>query len=1268
MLYRLYLPLSQWSEYCYYIETSTPFNENQKRLLKYLLCQGFILSTISEKSSLFDPIEFGPRLNFETAWSTNMVSICKAVSLTQVTRLERSRRLIKPSTMDSKTFISQNHDRMTEQVYEEPLRSFETGIKPEPLITIPLLENGPDELKNIGIAAFDDFERTLIYDYFSQQERRNPTLAEILDWANANSEHCRHWLFRARWIIDGIKMPKTLFELVKEPWLVNPGVTLFAFDDNSGAIMGKPSLVLRPSQAGTPSFCKLVKNIIHPTQTAETHNFPTGISPKGGAETGIGGMQRDQRDVRQGAVPIANLSGYGVGNLYLPGLDLPWEDKNQAYLPNLATPLQVLIEGSSGVHRYGNESGIPLTGGFCRSTDITIDGNRWTFQKPILYAAGVGEISGDHTKKNEPQSGMLIVQVGGPAYRIGVGGGAASSKGQGDQDENLDFNAVQRGNAEMSRKVDRVVYACVSLGSDNPIIIAHDQGAGGMANAVKEAVGKAGGRIDIRKVNIGDSTMSVWEIYVAEYQERECFLIWPERIDEFQSICEREKAPCEVLGFISGDGRFVVEDSQDGTIPVNLNLEAVLGELPQKTYRDDHQNIVHSPLDLKKVTVNDALWRVLHLLSVGSKRFLVKNVDRSVKGLTVQQQCCGPLQLTVSDFAISAFSHYSNEGMAYSLGEKSFLMLGDPGAGARMAVAESILNLAGANIGSIQNIGFRANWMWAPKLSGEGAALYDAAKGLSEILIGLGININGGKDSSSMYSKIFNQIVKSPRELVIKSLAVQKEITKKITPDIKKPGSTILLLDLAKGKRRLGGSALAQVYKQLGSEFPDIEDVALLKNGFNFIQSLVAKDCLLSCHDISDGGIITTLLEMAFAGNIAIDLDFWHDQNDDLSCLFAEELGLVFEVDSDHLDTVFNLAIQSKMGEHLYHLGYSKKTYDDRKITIKHKGRTIINNDIDILRTWWEETSYHLDLQRTNPKQANQEWNSIQGHLPGLNYRFTFIPKTTPPEILVKKNKPKMLVLREEGTNGEDEMRSAFDSVGFEVWDVNMKDLLGKKINLDRFRGLASAGGFSYADVPESAKGWAATVRFNDYLKQMFSDFYNRKDTFSLNVCNGAQWAALLGWVPYQNIPDEDQPRFTHNLSGIFESRWTMVKINPSPSIMFKGMVGSILGVWVAHGEGYLNCPNQKIMTYIRKNKLTPLVYVNELGKPTTEYPANPNGSPYGITSLCTPDGRHLAMMPHPERCLQKWQWPYLPINIDKNLEASPWLKMFQNAYDWCLQ
>jgi phosphoribosylformylglycinamidine synthase len=950
-----------------------------------------------------------------------------------------------------------------------------------------------------------------------------------------------------------------------------------------------------------------------------------------------------------------------VASLLIPGYDLPWESKDSVYPSSLASPLQIEIRASDGASDYGNKFGEPVIAGFTRSLDQRLpNGERWAWIKPIMFTGGIGQIDARHIEKGEAEKGMLIVQVGGPAYGIGVGGGSASSKLQGDNEEELDFNAVQRGDAEMEQKMNRVIRACIEMGDNNPIVSVHDQGAGGPANVLKELVEKAGGRIELRRIKLGDPTLSVLKIWIAEYQERCGFLITPSRIDAFKSICEREKVNCEVLGEVTGDGRFVVHDELDDSTPVNLDLKKVLGNMPQKTFKDERIEHKHKSLELPDVTIEDALYRVLRNLAVGSKRFLTNKVDRSVTGLIAQQQCCGPLQLTVGDAAVVAQSHFGLTGAATSIGEQPIKMLVNPKAGARMAVAEALTNLVWAKISGLEDIKCSANWMWAPKLPGEGAALYDAACAMRDFMIQLGIAVDGGKDSLSMATRVGDEIVKSPRELVVSAYATMPDITKVVTPDIKKPGqSELVFIDLSSRKARLGGSILAQVYGQLGDKSPDVDKPEILKNAFLAIQKLLSENLILAGHDISDGGIITTFLEMAFAGNCGLEIGMggpWSPGER----LFSEELGLVFECDSRDIRKVFEILATFDLYPTI--IG---KTTEEKKIVITYNFEPVLEMEMSVLRQWWEETSYQIKRLQTSPECADQEKLNIFDRT-GPKYTVSFESKPTPAHIIKARKKPEVAILREEGSNGDREMTSAFYQAGFSPWDVTMTDLLSGRVTLERFRGLVAVGGFSYADVPESAKGWAATIRFNEKLKKMFEDFYKRPDTFSLGVCNGCQLFALLGWVPWRGLSDERQPRFIQNTSGRFESRWATVKILGSPAIMFKDMAKSVLGVWVAHGEGRLYVPVQRVMENILDGGLAPLRYIDDTGEDTELYPFNPNGSPLGIAGLCSEDGRHLAIMPHPERAFLKWQWAWMPAGMNEKLEASPWLKMFQNAREWC--
>lgn len=1256
-------------EYCFNVEALSNLSPEEVLVLKNILTDGFILESIKDRSFLNhgnEVIELGPRMNFATAYSTNIVSICKTCGIDKITRIERSRRYLIEKGTNREIFIKEHHDRMTECVYDKPLETFETGVIPEPVFEIPLIEKGIDAFLEIPGLAMDEWDKNLYYEYFVKEEGRNPTIVEIRDLDNANSEHSRHGYFKGIQIIDGIEMRQTLMEMVKSTLLANPSNSVIAFKDNSSAIEGFDCITILPERPGKPSPFIKRKVRYHIIFTAETHNFPTGVAPFPGAETGTGGRIRDVQATGRGGLVVAGTAGYCSGNLLIPGYELPWEKKDLPYPSNLASSLDVEIKASDGASDYGNKFGEPIIGGFTRSFDQRLEnGERWGWIKKIMFTGGIGQIDAMHTEKGEAEKGMLIVQIGGPAYGIGVGGGSASSKLQGENEEELDFNAVQRGDAEMEQKMNRVIRACIEMGDNNPIVSIHDQGAGGPANVLKELVEKAGGKIEIRRIRLGDPTLSVLKIWIAEYQERCGLLIWPERLPEFESICAREKVNCEVLGEVTGDGRFIVHDEVDDSTPVNLNLSRVLGNMPRKTFTDTRLKTTLDPVVLPQaITMEDALSRVLKDLAVGSKRFLTNKVDRSVTGLIAQQQCCGPLQLTVADMAIIAQSHFGLTGAVTSIGEQPLKMLVDPKAGARMSVGEAITNIMWAYIGSIQKIKCSANWMWAPKLLGEGAALYDAVSAMRDIMIELGIAVDGGKDSLSMATKVGDEIVKSPRELVISAYATVSDITKKVTPDIKKPGySKLIYVDLSMGKARLGGSILASVFGQIGNESPDVDDPGLLKRTFETIQHLIKKDLILAGHDISDGGLITTILEMVFSGNCGVDIHM-EGSTGPIEKFFAEELGIVMECHEDDMEEVMHYLHKSQID-----FSIIGNTIKEKEIIIHYNKNLILHKDMLVLKSLWEETSYQIERLQMNPLCAQQEKENIYDRK-GPEYKITFHPEKTPQHFFEVQEKPHVAILREEGSNGDREMTSAFYEAGFIPWDITMTDLISGNITLDRFRGLVAVGGFSYADVPESAKGWAAAIRFNARLQEMFDEFYKRPDTFSLGVCNGCQLFALLGWVPWQGIEDRRQPRFVSNLSGRFESRWVTVKILKSPAIMLKGMEGSILGIWVAHGEGRLHCPDHILLEEIRKKNLVPLVFVDDEGRQdgleSKSYPFNPNGSPYGITGLCTEDGRHLAMMPHPERAFLKWQWPWMPEDLNKNLKASPWLKMFQNARIWC--
>ncbi|UCF37020.1 MAG: phosphoribosylformylglycinamidine synthase [Acidobacteriota bacterium] len=1268
------------TEYCFNVELSGPLSDSEEQLLQWLLAETFEPAGFARYSQLPQGliIEVGPRLSFNTAWCTNAVSIFHACGLRKVTRIERSRRYLirgpkQWTSTEQSRFLELIHDRMTECVYPEPLQSFDPGVTPEPVVEVPVMEEGRAALEEINRKAglaFDEWDLEYYTDLFRNKVGRNPTNVECFDIAQSNSEHSRHWFFKGQLIIDGQKIPQHLIELLQQPLAANPNNSTIAFRDNSSAIRGYPVETIVPSQPGHPGPFELKKVDYDVTFTAETHNFPSGVAPFPGAETGTGGRIRDVHATGSGSLVVAGTAAYCVGNLNIPGYRQPWEDREFEYPGNLASPLQIEIEASNGASDYGNKFGEPLIQGFTRSFGLRLpNGERREWIKPIMFSGGIGQMDASHTEKGEPEVSMWVVKIGGPAYRIGMGGGAASSMVQGENVAELDFNAVQRGDAEMEQKANRVIRACVELGELNPIVSIHDQGAGGNCNVLKEIVSPAGAQINVRDIPLGDQTLSVLEIWGAEYQEQDALLLRPEHEPLFRALCEREKVTAAFVGRITGDGKIVLFDSLDNSTPVNLELEHVLGKMPQKTFESQRIKPESEPLKLDPdLTVMEALERVLRQLSVGSKRFLTNKVDRSVTGLIARQQCAGPLQLTVSDVAVIAQSHFATTGAATAIGEQPVIGLLDPKAMARMTLAESLTNLVWAQVSALQDVKCSGNWMWAAKLPGEGAAIYDAAVALKDSLLEFGIGIDGGKDSLSMAAlapgEQGQETVKAPGTLVISSYVTCPDVTKTVTPDIKFPGdSEILLIDLGCGRNRLGGSVLAHAFGQIGETPPDLDDHDLFRRAFNAVQKLIRKQLISAGHDRSDGGLITALLEMAFAGNCGLEIDLPGPAGQDmLAQLFAEELGLVLEVTRSARDEVEKVLNQFDVP-----FTVVASTWEEPDIAVRIGGELVLKEDTRRLRDHWEETSYQLDRLQANPDCVDEEWAGLKNRqIPP--YNVTFEPEPTAPAILAKEDKLPVAIIREEGSNGDREMTSAFYSAGFETWDVTMSDLLARRVTLDRFRGAVFVGGFSYADVLDSAKGWAGVIRFNPNLWDQFEAFYERPDTFSLGICNGCQLLALLGWVPWRGITDAESPRFIHNRSGRFESRFSTLTIKPSPSIMLRGMEGSSLGVWVAHGEGQAFFTESSILERVRSEGLAPVRYVNDLNQVTEEYPFNPNGSPVGIAGLCSPDGRHLAMMPHPERAFLKWQWGWMPEIWKDELKASPWLRMFQNARTWCEQ
>ena len=1276
------------TEQCFNVEVTSPLTDEEMTTLQWLLRETFEPDQFAESTSLTGAVvEVGPRLAFQSAWSTNAVGICGNCGLEKVTRLERSRRFqlnaSAPISDAAKiAFASIVHDRMTECVYDEPLATFTTDATPEEVYTVPVLAEGRAALervdKEMGL-AFDEEDFDYYLTLFRDDIGRDPTNVELFDMGQSNSEHSRHWFFGGNLIVDGVPQPASLFKMVKDTIAGERGHnSVIAFKDNSSAIRGYKNTPLRPAEPGGPTKLETREVDLDLLLTAETHNFPSGVAPYPGAETGAGGRMRDTHATGIGSLLTAGTAGYCVGNLRIPDNVQPHEDEGFKYPSNLAEPLQILVDASNGASDYGNKFGEPLIAGYCRSFGQRLkNGERREWIKPIMFSGGFGQIDHTNLEKQEGDIGMLVVKIGGPAYRIGMGGGAASSKAGGEDEANadLDFNAVQRGDAEMSNKLNRVVKACVELEGGNPILSIHDQGAGGNCNVCKELIYPKGGTLDIRAVKLGDTTLSVLEIWGAEYQENSAMLIAPESLPVIEKICARERCPFSVLGSIDGSGRVKLVDPTappDSPVPEDLDLEKVLGDMPKKTYDLKRMAFPNDPVTLPEGTsAADAVDRVLRLPSVCSKRFLTTKVDRSVTGLVAQQQCCGPLQIPVADVGVISQTHYGITGGATSIGEQPIKGMVDPGAMARMSLGESLTNLVFANTTGLKDIKYSGNWMYAAKLPGDGAHMFDACTALCEAMTELDVAIDGGKDSLSMAARADGEVVKAPGSVVMSGYVTVPDVTKTVTPDVKLPGAGELMLvefGSREGLRRLGGSALAQAYGQMGDVAPDMGDRAYFRAAWETTQTLVDQRKISAGHDVSDGGFVTAALEMAFPhpeAGVDVTLPASPD-GDAVAALFAEELAILIEVAPENAADV--KAAYDAAGVTCRAVG---KTTADGKASVKVEGSDFgVEGAVADLRDAWEATSFLLErMQSSEATVAAEEAGLRDRKAP--KWHLTYVPEKTSDEVMAKTDKVKVAILREEGSNGDREMAAAIHSAGMEPWDITMSDLLAGRAKLEDYRGIVFVGGFSYADVLDSAKGWAGSIRFNESLWSQFQAFYARDDTFSLGICNGCQLMALLGFIPAEGglgaTPDEKQPRFIHNDSGRFESRWVTVGIDEkTPAVMLDGMGGSKIGVWIAHGEGKAKFPDESRLAPVLANGQAAVRYVDHTGEPTTQYPLNPNGSPEGIAGLCSADGRHLAMMPHPERAFLGWQMPWFP--EDSGLTADgpgPWLKMFQNARVW---
>ncbi|XP_017130543.1 phosphoribosylformylglycinamidine synthase [Drosophila elegans] len=1321
--------LSVRMERCYHLEYSGLAEHSHSMALEELLVwlvkqpltsgQGLSRQSVLQAESRGQLLlEIGPRFNFSTPYSTNCVNIFHNLGYSEVRRVETSTRYLLTFGKDveermAARFFPLLGDRMTQCLYTEkntPSASFDEQLpeRRDNWEVVPVLEEGRPALDRINQTlglAFNEFDLNYYHDLFAKELGRNPTTVELFDCAQSNSEHSRHWFFRGRMVIDGVEQPKSLIRMIMDTQAhTNPNNTI-KFSDNSSAMVGFEHKAVVPTSVVAPGPVRLESVQSDLIFTAETHNMPTAVAPFSGATTGTGGRLRDVQGVGRGGVPIAGTAGYCVGCLHIPGYKQPYEPSDYKYPETFAPPLQVLIEASNGASDYGNKFGEPVISGFALSYGLNSAADashRDEYIKPIMFSGGLGTMPASMREKLPPSRGQLLAKIGGPVYRIGVGGGAASSvEIQGSGDAELDFNAVQRGDPEMENKLNRVVRACLELGDQNPILAIHDQGAGGNGNVLKELVepGFAGAVIFSKEFQLGDPTITALELWGAEYQENNAILCKAEHRELLEQICRRERCPISFVGVVTGDGRVTLlekaapKDMEQAlnacdsstSSPFDLELKYVLGDMPKRRYELSRESQPLKELSLPKdLLLDDALERVLSLVSVGSKRFLTNKVDRCVGGLIVQQQCVGPLQAPLSDYALTTVSHFSTAGIATSIGTQPLKGLLDPAAMARMCVAEALSNLVFVKITELADVKCSGNWMWAAKLPGEGAKMFDACKELCKILEELHIAIDGGKDSLSMAAKVGSETIKSPGTLVISTYAPCPDVRLRVTPDLKGPGAgtkTALLWINLENSLRLGGSALAQAYAQQGKESPNLLRSDLLSAAFAVTQSLLGEGLLRAGHDVSDGGLIVCLVEMAIGGLSGLRVDLSEPlaklQNysaaaeelnrPELALLFAEECGWVVEVLETDLERV--RSTYKDAGVPNYYLGVTDGFGLDSRVEIKHGVSLLLNHPLRSLYQKWERTSYELEKLQTNPECAKAEYNSLE-YRKAPRYKG---PLNLQAELTLKRsNAPvRVAVLREEGVNSEREMMACLLKANFEVHDVTMSDLLQGTTNLSQYRGLIFPGGFSYADTLGSAKGWAANILHNPRLLPQFDAFKRRQDVFSLGICNGCQLMTLIGFVgsPGCEVGVDPEVALLHNKSQRFECRWSTVRIPANRSIMLESLKDLILGCWVAHGEGRFAFREEKLLNQLESEELVTLQYVDDAGLPTELYPLNPNGSPRGIAGLCSADGRHLALMPHPERCFAMYQWPYVPpsFEVSPTQAESPWQIMFSNAYNWCV-
>jgi phosphoribosylformylglycinamidine synthase len=1260
-----------------------------------------------------------PRFGTISPWASKATDIAHNCGMAQIHRIERgiaygvqlkSGLLGKAKVLDSdkaNAVAALLHDRMTETVVRKPdqAQALFDALSPQPLAFIDIVSGGRNALTDanltLGLALSDD-EIDYLLDAFTQAGR-NPTDVELMMFAQANSEHCRHKIFNADWTIDGEPQQRSLFSMIKHTHQQQPKGTVVAYADNASIIEGASAMRFYP-RADQGMAYQPSQELTHILMKVETHNHPTAISPFPGASTGAGGEIRDEGATGRGAKPKAGLTGFSVSNLMITHAVQPWENARDVTQPTeqrlshgdsrmtgkperIASPLQIMIDGPLGGAAFNNEFGRPNLTGYFRSYEQNIGGTIYGYHKPIMIAGGLGNISSLHTHKNPLPVGSLLIQLGGPGMRIGMGGGAASSMATGTNTADLDFDSVQRGNPEIQRRAQEVINACWAMGDRNPVLSIHDVGAGGLSNAFPELTNDAGrGAVfDLRKVPLEESGLAPKEIWSNESQERYVLAIAPESLPLFRGLCERECCPFAVVGTATEERQLRVIDPEHDNTPVDMPMDVLLGK-PPKMHRDvTRQQRTAPPLDLTGITLDLAAERVLKLPTVADKSFLITIGDRSVGAHTVRDQMVGPWQVPVADCAVTTLSHEGYLGEAMAMGERTPLAVLDAPASGRMAVGEAITNIAAASISHLTDIKLSANWMAACGQPGQDAALFDTVNAVGMALCpALGLSIPVGKDSLSMRTTWRDdegdKAVVSPVSLIVSAFAPVADVRATLTPQLRTDvGDTaLILIDLGRGKNRMAASALAQVLQQLGDQVPDVDSTDDLRQFFEAIQQMNQQRMLLAYHDRSDGGLFATLCEMAFAGRagLTVNLDIlvsegehasdWGDsknwasqvevrRNDlTLRALFAEELGAVIQVRAEQKSEAMNILREHGLGACSHIIG---KLNDRQVIEFTRDAKVIYQQPRTALHRFWSETSWRIARLRDNPACADAEYDRILDEAdPGISPKISFdMAEDIAAPFIVSGVRPRVAILREQGVNSHVETAYVMHKAGFEAVDVHMSDLIAGRTKLKDFKGLIAVGGFSYGDVLGAGEGWSKTILFNPVLSDQFSQFFNRSDSFGLGICNGCQMMSSLKSI----IPGaEHWPKFTRNVSEQFEARFAMVEVLDSPSIFFTGMTGTRAPIAVSHGEGFANFAHTGHEHAVK----VALRFIDHRGQPTESYPLNPNGSPGGITSVTNEDGRFTVMMPHPERVFRSVINSWHP---DGWGDHAPWMRMFQNARRW---